>query len=515
MSSSDEMYKLGVRDAEQDDLNLFYYQHYYYYRQGYDQSRRATHGVVGTYRAWVKRLFPLVSAFLVVAVIVGAGWFVLRLFGGDRSTASNGEPGSSVVAVLPDDDTGANGETGDNEQSPTSPSDTTDNDTTSLEPSAPRTAVAVVPATTIQVGGLVQVVNVGNSPLRARSSPGLDHPIETSFAENVQVEILSGPVEADGYIWWELQGDEGIGWCAESSPDGLQWLQPVQVAVQPTRTTVANTEPTNTPTPIATPTPAPPTPTPTPSEPYMHIGGMARIVNVGGTELTGRNEPGLEATYQIGFPEGSEVKIVDGPVRVDDYIWWLLESDAGSGWSAEGSPDGDMWLEPFFPLSEEDLAKTAAALETATAEEVAKAEAATATMEAEAQAATATIEADMALLAAQAETDTAEIEATQVALEKSATATPTPTPTPEVRPLHVGGIAVVSNVGGAKLSGRDEPGLDESNVVVQFLDGEEVVVLLGPIEADGYTWWRIEGDSGVGWSAEKDPEEGTIWITPQ
>jgi hypothetical protein len=52
-------------------------------------------------------------------------------------------------------------------------------------------------------------------------------------------------------------------------------------------------------------------------------------------------------------------------------------------------------------------------------------------------------------------------------------------------------------------------------VVTQFLDGEEVVVLLGPIDADGYTWWRVEGENGVGWSAEKDPDEGTIWLMPQ
>src|SRR5262245_25446872 len=40
MGSSNEMFERGVRDAEQDDLNPFYYQHYYYYRQGYDKARR-------------------------------------------------------------------------------------------------------------------------------------------------------------------------------------------------------------------------------------------------------------------------------------------------------------------------------------------------------------------------------------------------------------------------------------------------------------------------------------------
>lgn len=34
------MYERGVLDAEQDDLNLFYYQHYYHYRKGYDRTRR-------------------------------------------------------------------------------------------------------------------------------------------------------------------------------------------------------------------------------------------------------------------------------------------------------------------------------------------------------------------------------------------------------------------------------------------------------------------------------------------
>jgi hypothetical protein len=510
------MYKLGVRDAEQDDLNLFYYQHYYYYRQGYDQSRRGSHGIASSYRAWSKRLFPLVAAFLIVAVIVGGGWFVLRMFNGDSGTATNGTPPPSMGVGQSETDT--SGESEDTTQPPTSPVIQTSAATTDAQ-----NTPAIIPASTMRVGGLAQIVNVGDSPLRARSNPGLDHPIETSFSENVQVEILDGPVEADGYIWWQLAGEEGIGWCAESSPDGLTWLQPLQVAAQPTTSTRSTTQPTSTPRPSPSPTPTPstPTPTPTPSEPYMYIGGMARVTNIGQLELTGRSEPGVDAEYQVGFLEGSEVTILDGPVRADGYIWWQVEYAGSSGWCAEGDPEsGEMWLTPFFPLSDEDKAKTAAALTAATAEieaETAEAEAAAETAEVAVVAETAEAEAAAETAEAEAAVETTEA---AVALAESATATPSPSPTPtpspteEILPLHVGGTALVTNVGGAKLSARDEPGLD-GVVVTQFLDGEEVVVLLGPIDADGYTWWRVEGENGVGWSAEKDPDEGTIWLMPQ
>jgi hypothetical protein len=52
-------------------------------------------------------------------------------------------------------------------------------------------------------------------------------------------------------------------------------------------------------------------------------------------------------------------------------------------------------------------------------------------------------------------------------------------------------------------------------VQARFPEGTQVTITEGPVEADGYTWWRIEADNVSGWSAEGDPETGTAWLQPQ
>jgi hypothetical protein len=42
------------------------------------------------------------------------------------------------------------------------------------------------------------------------------------------VRIREGPVEADGYTWWRIEGQSGAGWSAERSKEGVVWLQPVE-----------------------------------------------------------------------------------------------------------------------------------------------------------------------------------------------------------------------------------------------------------------------------------------------
>jgi len=44
-------------------------------------------------------------------------------------------------------------------------------------------------------------------------------------------------------------------------------------------------------------------------------------------------------------------------------------------------------------------------------------------------------------------------------------------------------------------------------------EGEVARILEGPVEADGFTWWKIEGESGTGWSAQQS-KEGVVWLQP-
>lgn len=85
--------------------------------------------------------------------------------------------------------------------------------------------------------------------------------------------------------------------------------------------------------------------------------------------------------------------------------------------------------------------------------------------------------------------------------------TPTPTATsifflPE-GVIGVGAYVQVTGTGGAGLRMRAEPGL-AGEVNFTALDAEVFLVIDGPVEADGYTWWLLEAPydaSRSGWSA--------------
>ena len=90
-------------------------------------------------------------------------------------------------------------------------------------------------------------------------------------------------------------------------------------------------------------------------------------------------------------------------------------------------------------------------------------------------------------------------------------ATPTAGPT-AVPALHVGGSATIVNTQGSVLRGRTEPGV-KSTVTATFREGSRVGIVEGPIEADGFTWWKIQDSSGAGWSAQQS-KEGVVWLQP-
>jgi hypothetical protein len=90
------------------------------------------------------------------------------------------------------------------------------------------------------------------------------------------------------------------------------------------------------------------------------------------------------------------------------------------------------------------------------------------------------------------------------------TRTPAPTPAPTAPPvLAVGGRARVVNLNGSPLRARESPGL--TAVVGRIPEGSEVTIREGPVEADGYTWWRVEAAEVSGWAAARSPE-GVIFL---
>jgi hypothetical protein len=90
-------------------------------------------------------------------------------------------------------------------------------------------------------------------------------------------------------------------------------------------------------------------------------------------------------------------------------------------------------------------------------------------------------------------------------LEPTVISTPTPTNVfflPE-GVIGVGAYVQVTGTDGAGLRMRSEPGLD-SKVNFTALDSEVFLVVEGPVETDGYTWWHLEApydEARNGWSA--------------
>lgn len=64
--------------------------------------------------------------------------------------------------------------------------------------------------------------------------------------------------------------------------------------------------------------------------------------------------------------------------------------------------------------------------------------------------------------------------------------------------IAIGSTVTVANSGGTGVNFRSEPSTD-AEIVDILLDGTELTVVDGPLDAEGYTWWQVEGAAGTGW----------------
>jgi Bacterial SH3 domain len=73
----------------------------------------------------------------------------------------------------------------------------------------------VVAFSGLAVGAAAWVREEGGKNLRRRSAPGTSSKVIDSLPPGTQVAVLDGPVEADGYHWWQVRvGDGREGWVA-------------------------------------------------------------------------------------------------------------------------------------------------------------------------------------------------------------------------------------------------------------------------------------------------------------
>lgn len=87
----------------------------------------------------------------------------------------------------------------------------------------------------------------------------------------------------------------------------------------------------------ATPTPVIGANTPTPLPPdHITVGIRVRVSGTGATQLRLRAGPGTNYATLLIVPDGTTLKVLEGPESQDGYQWWRLQMDDGTiGWAVE------------------------------------------------------------------------------------------------------------------------------------------------------------------------------------
>lgn len=81
-------------------------------------------------------------------------------------------------------------------------------------PAAPSPTAAPSPAAGELAPGAVAYVTEGIPGVNLRAQPGTDQTIVLSLAPGTQVEVLEGPSESGGLLWWRVRSAGVEGWCA-------------------------------------------------------------------------------------------------------------------------------------------------------------------------------------------------------------------------------------------------------------------------------------------------------------
>lgn len=108
-------------------------------------------------------------------------------------------------------------------------------------------------------------------------------------------EVIGGPTAANGYTFWQITTNLGVGWAIED--------------------------------PLAETTVPPPPP---PSGEF-DIGDVVEVVATSGINM--RVSADSSARVSRKLPTGTVGTVVGGPVTNDGYVWWQIQTSLGTGWA--------------------------------------------------------------------------------------------------------------------------------------------------------------------------------------
>ena len=194
MVDTEEMTRRGMIDAERGEPNPFYYQHYYPYRRAYDKARRRLRrpGIPGG-GSWLRLMLGGILVLGLLLVLIQ-----------QRLGQSLAPPTPTAVVVL----------------RTASPLPTR----TPILPTATPTPLPPTATPVVLRQGSIAIVVI--DALRARKEPSLKSAVLVTFRKDEKLSILEGPQEADGFVWWRVEGQGKSGWSAERAQDGTVWMKP-------------------------------------------------------------------------------------------------------------------------------------------------------------------------------------------------------------------------------------------------------------------------------------------------
>jgi hypothetical protein len=167
----------------------------------------------------------------------------------------------------------------------------------------------------ITIGGQASIFTTGGDRANMRNLPSLRGNVVDRLANGTVVDILNGPTNGDGYVWWQVQSGINVGWVVESA-DGIRVLQPYGALV-----------------PVAVPTA---TLAPAPRNLTLFVGGTV-VVTEEGNSLNAREDASVASPVVAVFRTGDSFNIIGGPIENDGFVWWQINTAFGVAWVAEGT----------------------------------------------------------------------------------------------------------------------------------------------------------------------------------
>jgi tetratricopeptide (TPR) repeat protein len=167
----------------------------------------------------------------------------------------------------------------------------------------------------VKIGMSAQTPYYGGDDMIHYDAPG-----GAQIGAGTKATIIGGPECVGTVTWWQAQDETGNRFWTPENKENQYQINPDAVwDVTPFYC-------------------------PNASQTRLFVGGSGSVIpGLGANNI--RGSAGLKSESIGTLAEGDTFTVTAGPVCVDSLVWWQVESQGISGWTAEG--DGDVyWLEP-------------------------------------------------------------------------------------------------------------------------------------------------------------------------